>query len=158
MPGVFGHPSCGERTGKPVRICYLAFGWLCVALGAIGAVLPVMPTTIFLIAALWAFARGSKRYHDWLYSHPRFGPPLRRWTQHRVISPRAKLLACAMMSLSFAYLALATETPVWAQAAVAGCLVSVAAYLLSKPSRVPQQAEDAAETAVAVPSKASLSA
>jgi hypothetical protein len=41
-----------------------------------------------MLVALWAFARSSRRFHDWLYSHRVFGPPLRRWHEERVISWR----------------------------------------------------------------------
>lgn len=148
MPGILAKSKkCGaiggvsaRRTGRPVRACYLAFGWLCVALGVIGAVLPVMPTTIFLIGALWAFARGSEKYHQWLYSHPRFGPPLQRWTEYRVISAKAKMLACGMMAASVVYLVAISSAPVWVQGMVIVILSAVALYLLSRPSEAPQQA------------------
>ena len=51
------------------RIVLIALGWLCVGLGFIGIFVPGIPTTIFLIIALWAFSNSSKKLRDWLLNH-----------------------------------------------------------------------------------------
>ncbi len=122
------------------RVAYLALGWFCVGLGFVGIFLPVLPTTPFLIVAVWAFGRGSQRWHDWLHTHPRFGPTLQRWEQYRVIPLSGKILSLSMMSASFAYIVIGTAAPIWAKATVGFCMLCVAGYILSKPSRAPQQA------------------
>ena len=93
----------------PARYGLIAFGWICVGLGMLGVVLPVLPTTIFLIVALWAFSRSSVRFHRWLYRHPRLGPRLRAWQAHCVIPIPAKCLALGMMLLSLVYVSLVAE-------------------------------------------------
>ncbi len=119
-----------------LRHLLIAFGWLCVALGMVGVVVPGLPTTIFLIMALWAFSKSSRRFHDWLYNHSRFGPPLRRWTAHRVIPPRAKMLAVAMMATSWALIAFAIADNWMLPIAVGAVMLGVAAYIVTRPSRV----------------------
>jgi uncharacterized protein len=123
-----------KRAGA--RLALLALGWLCVGLGLIGIVIPGLPTTVFLIVALWAFSRSSERFHRWLYEHPRFGPPLQAWQVHRVIPLRAKVLAVAVMALSLILLSLASETAL-AMLLVAAIIVPVAIFIVTRPSEVP---------------------
>lgn len=79
------------------RALWMGFGCLCVALAAAGAVLPLLPTTPFLLLAAYAFARSSKRLHDWLLAHRQFGPLIRNWQRHGAIDRRAKWLAVLVM-------------------------------------------------------------
>jgi uncharacterized membrane protein YbaN (DUF454 family) len=75
----------------------VALGWVFVGLGALGAALPVLPTTPFLLVATFFFARSSPRLCDWLLRSPLFGPFLRDWHQHRGVRPRVKVGAVAVM-------------------------------------------------------------
>ncbi len=79
---------------------------ICIALGAIGIVIPGMPTTIFLIAATACFAKSSPCLHAWLLYHPYFGPVIRNWQQSRSIPKKAKILALIMMALACLYTSL----------------------------------------------------
>ena len=84
---------------RGVRWLYLAGGWIFLALGAAGIVLPVLPTTPFVLLAAWCFSRGSTRLHRWLLDNRTFGPTIRAWEEHRVIPLRIKMLASAVMLL-----------------------------------------------------------
>ena len=120
----------------PVRYALMAFGFINVGLGVAGMFLPVMPTTVFLLMALWAFSKSSVRFHCWLYDHPRFGKPLRDWHAHRVIPTRAKILAVSMMSLSMVIVTFIAKTPWWVPVVVAACLIPVALFIVTRPGRV----------------------
>ena len=87
-----------------MRSLYFLLGWCFFGLGAVGTVVPGLPTTPFMLLALWAFSKSSQRFHDWLYSHRVFGPPLQQYRTHRVIPGKAKLLAVATMAVSLGYL------------------------------------------------------
>ena len=121
------------------RIVYLLIGCVFVGLGFIGAFLPLLPTVPFLLLALWCFARSSQRFHDWLYHHPRFGPPLRDWDQHGVIPVRAKILSTAMMVVSMAIMLAVTDLSVWTYGGIAAVLTLVSLYILSRPGRPPDR-------------------
>lgn len=115
---------------------YLLLGWLFFALGATGVVIPGLPTVPFMLVALWAFSRSSARFHDWLYSHPLFGPPLQRWRDHRVIPVRAKVLAVVTMTISLAYMIFVADVSTWVVVVTVLVMISAATYILSQPSQV----------------------
>jgi uncharacterized membrane protein YbaN (DUF454 family) len=77
----------------------IALGFTFVALGAVGVVLPLLPTTPFLILAAACFARSSERWHNWLLNNPTFGPMIRRWETQRCVSRSTKGVAIASMVL-----------------------------------------------------------
>ncbi len=130
--------SAGMASRCGLRYALIGLGWVCVALGAIGIVVPGMPTTVFLLIALWAFSKSSERFRTWLYEHRRLGPPIRAWHEHGVIPVRAKAAALAMMILSLAIMA---ATGAWQLPAIAGVImVPVAVFIVSRPSRPNDQA------------------
>ena len=124
-------PSSARSAAR--RGPLLALGWVMVGLGSIGAVLPLMPTTVFMLIALWAFSKSSPRFRIWLYTHPKFGPPLQAWQRDGAISPRLKVVAVSTMSVSGVLVAVVTQGWIW-PAAVGAMLAAVAAFLLSRPS------------------------
>lgn len=79
----------------------LALGIFFVILGAIGAVLPLLPTTPFLILALSCFAKSSPRFHQALLNNRFFGEPLRQWEESRSLTRRTKIKAAALIILTF---------------------------------------------------------
>lgn len=81
------------------RPLWMAAGLSFVALAAIGAVLPLLPTVPFLLLACFCFARGNPAWEQRLLDHPRWGPPLLQWRQKRAISRRAKISALIAMSM-----------------------------------------------------------
>ena len=78
-------------------------GCVCVAIGAVGVVLPGLPTTPFLILAAASFVRSSSTLHRKLLSHRVFGPLLREYQENGTIPPRAKWLALGMMAVFVTY-------------------------------------------------------
>ncbi|MTI45737.1 DUF454 domain-containing protein [Roseibium hamelinense] len=83
------------------RASYKLLGFLSLGIGAVGAVLPVLPTTIFLILAAACFARSSPELEKRLLDHPTFGPPVLAWREHGAIPPKAKAFAVGGMFVGF---------------------------------------------------------
>ncbi|MCB2085034.1 MAG: YbaN family protein [Sphingomonadaceae bacterium] len=81
-----------------MRRLYLAAGLFFVALGAIGAALPIMPTVPFLLLAVFCFARSNPDWERRILDHPHWGPQVRNWTERRAISRRAKVMAIGAMA------------------------------------------------------------
>jgi uncharacterized protein len=119
-----------------VRYAYVALGLVCVGLGVVGAFLPVLPTTPFMLVALWAFARSSKRLETWLLEHPRFGPRLIAWRAHRVVPWPVKLTAWGSM-LGSLTLMIAGGLSRWAIGGAASVMAIGAIYVARCPSRPP---------------------
>lgn len=119
---------------------FLALGWVCVGLGFVGAFLPGLPTTVFLIIALWAFSKSSDRLRWWLWTHPKFGATLRAWHMHRVIPPPAKAAAVVMMMVSVAIVAVSAAS--WqAPTILAAVLAPIAVWIVTRRSAPPLAAQ-----------------
>ena len=84
------------------RILLLCLGWLAIVLGTLGIVLPLLPTTPFVLLAAWCFARSSPRFHHWLLWRSPFGRYIRHWQQHRAMPPGAKGRAMLLIVITFA--------------------------------------------------------
>lgn len=121
----------GNRLARPL---WIALGLFFVALGFIGALLPLMPTTIFLILAAGCFARSSPRLEAWLLGHKRFGPTLVAWREEGAIPARAKAFACGGIALGYAIFWWGARPSIGVDLAVALVMGGCAAFILSRPS------------------------
>jgi uncharacterized protein len=117
-----------------MRILYFSLGWVMVALGVIGLIMPMMPGAVFLIVAAWCFARSSPRFEAWLLNHPALGKPLRDWRASGAIPRSAKVMACAGMTFGFVvfYYSVAPSMPL--ALGVAAGFLACAVYVVSRPT------------------------
>lgn len=111
-----------------------ALGVAFVGLGFVGAFLPLLPTTPFLLLALACFARSSPAIHDWLINHRLLGPYIVDWERDRSIPFGAKITSVVMMSASFAWLTLGTNAPAIALWMTGVILICVAVYIVTRPT------------------------
>ena len=123
-------PSETHRDAAwPLRL----LGSAAVGLALAGVVLPVLPTTPFLLVAAWAFARSSPRLDAWLRAHPRLGPPLVAWEDRRAIPRKAK--AVAGISLPAGWLLLwSGGAPLAISVAAGAVMLAAGVWILTRPS------------------------
>lgn len=119
------------------RSIWTGVGLVLVGLGLIGVVVPGMPTTIFMILALYCFKRGSVKFENWLLNHRVFGPTLRDWEKHKGIRKRTKIIAVGTLGffilMSVGVIMVISKKPV-VVAIVVGTGVLVSWYILSRPT------------------------
>jgi uncharacterized membrane protein YbaN (DUF454 family) len=84
------------------RLILLIIGWLAIVLGTLGVILPLLPTTPFILLAAWCFARSSPRFHHWLLYRSWFGEYIRHWQQYRALPPGVKGRAMLLIICTFA--------------------------------------------------------
>ncbi len=125
--------TTGPNTGRALRIGWLSLGFFWVGLGIIGAFLPLMPTTIFVILAAGCFARSSPRLEAWLLDHPRHGPSLRAWRAEGAIPKKGKQAACIGMTIGYALFWLGTHPGPLLAIGVAVALLACAVWIITRP-------------------------
>lgn len=116
---------------------YVVLGFLALAVGVLGAFLPMLPTTPFILLAGYFFSRSNRRLHNWLLSTRLFGKIIKDWERHQIIPFRAKLLALLGVIVGLTLTFLRTESWVVRGIFIAVCTYGVF-YVWSKPSRAPQ--------------------
>jgi uncharacterized membrane protein YbaN (DUF454 family) len=89
-------PLTRSATGLR-RLLYIGAGFFFVGLAILGAMLPLLPTTPFLLLASYFFLRSSPRLHNWLLRSRMFGQLLRDWEKHRGVRPRVKVVAVTLI-------------------------------------------------------------
>jgi uncharacterized membrane protein YbaN (DUF454 family) len=117
---------------RALRMAYLALGMLMLVLAFIGALLPLMPTTIFLILAVGCFARSSPRLEAWILDHPRFGPTVRAWREEGAIPMAAKIMAVSGMIIGYAVFFFSVRPGLLLGAAVAAVILACGIYVGSE--------------------------
>lgn len=132
-------PSKGTSKGASfldrwgVRPVLAAFGWLNLALGVVGLFVPVLPTTVLLLIALWALSLSSAPGYRWLREHPTLGGTMRAWDEQRAIPPLAKAFAlCGLISTGGMWSFFAEDD--WVGVIVGLALVPVALFIVTRPS------------------------
>ncbi|MFM8735061.1 MAG: YbaN family protein [Pirellulales bacterium] len=114
----------------PLRgFLYVTGGWACLALAALGALLPLLPTTPFVLLASWCFYRGSPRIHAWLHRSKTFGPTLDDWQHYHGIRRSLKYRAIGMV-LAVVAVSLLLNSLHWAVRWVFLAAVAIGLYVI----------------------------
>lgn len=132
--------NLGSRL-SPTRLLWLLLGLSAIALAGLGAALPLLPTTPFVLLAAFAFARSSERLHDWLLRHRVFGPLIHNWRAHGAISRRAKIFGLLSI-VAVLVVSVATSTPLWIISIQVVVLGLSATFIVTRPSPPADTASD----------------
>lgn len=129
-PDVTESPRPARRI---LRTGWLLLGFLCVGVGFVGAFVPLLPTTIFMILGAGCFARSSPRLEAWLLDHPRFGPTLRSWRAEGAIPRAGKRAACAGIAVGYALFWFGARPSSGLAIFVAVSMSTCAIWIVSRP-------------------------
>jgi uncharacterized protein len=121
-----------QQAPRRTRWLWWLLAYASLALGAIGIVLPGLPTVPFVLLSAFAAARGSQRLHARLLADRRFGPMIRDWQAQGAVGRRAKWLATTMMGACAAVMFL-TAPEVWMAATGTAIMAVVATWLWLRP-------------------------
>jgi len=120
-----------------VRWGWISAGFISVAIGGIGVVVPGLPTTVFFVMAAWCFGRSSPRFEQWVLNLPKVGPLVRDYRAGLGMPRRAKQVALSSMGTAVALSAYLNRDRVWlATVIVVAGLVGSAVVLWWVPTRV----------------------
>lgn len=115
-----------------MRYVWVGFAYLFLGLALVGIVLPLLPTTPFLLLAAYCATRGSERLQRWMFQHPRFGPMLQQWDERQAIPLSGKILS-AVGLIAAGVVAWPRLATVPAQVALVAALLAISAYVWSRP-------------------------
>ncbi|MEH6626769.1 MAG: YbaN family protein [Motiliproteus sp.] len=118
---------------------YLAIGILSLMLGLIGVLLPLLPTTPFVIVAAYCFSRSSPRFYSLLISNKLFGPLILGWERDGVIPLKVKILSTTMMVVMISYPVIFKDIAWWLDSIMIATALIGLIYVWSRPSRVGTQ-------------------
>jgi uncharacterized membrane protein YbaN (DUF454 family) len=136
-------PSVRGAARRVVRWGWIAAGFVSVAIGGIGVVVPGLPTTVFFVMAAWCFGRSSPRFEQWVLNLPKVGPLVRDYRAGLGMPRRAKQVALSSMGLAVAFSAYLNRDRAWLAAViVAAGVVGSAVVLWWVPTRAYDDDED----------------
>ncbi len=94
-------PAALHHSSRHVRALLIVIGTISLVTGIVGIILPLLPTTPFLLLAAACYARSSERFYNGLLANRYFGPPIRQWREERTVTPKSKRNAVIIVVLSF---------------------------------------------------------
>lgn len=120
-----------------MKIVYMLLGFICLGLGSIGVVLPMLPTAPFLLAAAFFFAKSSKRLHDWFVSTKIYKNHLDSFVKERAMTLKTKISILLLASIMLAF-PLVFSDNVYVKILIVSLYVIKYYYFLFKIKTIPE--------------------
>ncbi|MFK7872543.1 MAG: YbaN family protein [Oligoflexales bacterium] len=118
-----------------MKMIWVILGHFFLMIGFVGAFVPLLPTTPFLLLTFFCYSRGSEKFQKKLLAHPWLGPPIKDWLDHGVIRFQAKIMSILICLCSFFMLWFVFAIPQLARLCATLILVSVCFFIYSRPSK-----------------------
>jgi uncharacterized protein len=119
---------------KTLRILFIIAGSISLLLGIIGAFLPLLPTTPFVLLSAYCYAKSSARLYELLLKHKIFGRIISDYSKNRIIRKKTKIIAISFMWISLSVSLIFFMPFLWVRIIVIAIGLSVTIYLLRFPS------------------------
>ena len=117
----------------------LTFGFLSLGLGIIGSVLPLLPTTPFLLLSAYFFSKSSTRWYNWLISLPKFGASIKNYNENGVIRIKAKIFCLLSILGVITWLIIFTNYNEIIKTIIPLTLTLVLIYVMTRPSKINEE-------------------
>jgi uncharacterized protein len=122
------------KRHKVTRALLIAAGSLCVALGAVGIFVPILPTTPFLLLAAACYCRSSDRLYQWLMGNKWFGTYIKNYREGKGLSIKTKIVALAVLWVSISYSALFWIDILILQIVLVAVAIGVSTHIIRLPT------------------------
>jgi uncharacterized membrane protein YbaN (DUF454 family) len=120
---------------QTIRWIYASAGVIFVIVGGIGAVLPLLPTTVFMLLAAACFARSSPRFYQALINNKSIGPVITEWEQHRCMPRHIKKRALVLIFITFSISITFFAQTLWLRIVLALLGITLLGWIARIPSR-----------------------
>ena len=129
-----GESTPEDAKSKTIRVFFILVGTIFLALGVVGILLPILPTTPFLLLAAACYYKGSKRMHQWILNNRWFGEYIKNYREGRGISLKAKFSAIALLWITISYSAIFAVPILVAQIILLIVAVAVSIHVITLPT------------------------
>ncbi|MCW4017250.1 MAG: YbaN family protein [Candidatus Bathyarchaeota archaeon] len=126
--------TLADKTGRLKRAVFSVLGTVFLGLGTVGIVLPILPTTPFLLAAAACYLRGSERMHHWLLNNKLFGGYIRNYREGKGMSARGKIFTLTLLWVTIMYSAFFVVNLWIIQGVLVAVCIGVTVHLLRIPT------------------------
>lgn len=118
------------NENRLIRFLWVVFGFLMVGLGIMGAILPILPGTVFFIIAAFCFAKSSEKLYKMLIHNKYVGPHLQNYLEHRFIPIKTKIIIISSLWISITTSAIFFMESFWGRVAMFTVAIGVTVYIV----------------------------
>lgn len=119
-----------KKSNRVLQLFLIISGVICVALGTLGAFVPLLPTTPFLLLASYCFIRSSDRLYNWLINHRFLGKFIRDYVEHKSINPNVRLITLAILWTSILSSVILLQVKIWVKLLLLAIAIGVTIHLM----------------------------